>query len=135
MDEPTPPSGKGDGPVEGWAAPQNWVAPPGRGSDSLLVRVAKVIAVVAVVVLISAFTFGFVYGFLADPDAPVVLPWEAAPAPVSTATDKWQEFISHVAVTANDVGSAMDFDSIDTSDSDAVISQALELERLVDDSG
>ena len=46
MDEPTPPSGKGDGPVEGWVRPEDWVPPHRRGSEPTLDRVVKIVAVV-----------------------------------------------------------------------------------------
>ena len=83
MDEPTPPSGKGDGPVEGWVRPEAWVAPPRRGSEVTRYRVA----VVVVVMLIAVGVGGLVYGFMGgDPNAPFVLPWEAAPGPIEFGT-------------------------------------------------
>ncbi len=83
MDEPTPPSGKGDGPVEGWVRPEAWVAPPRRGSEVIWYRVA----VVAIVVLLVAFVGGLAYRLAsADPGGPVVLPWEAAPGPIEFGT-------------------------------------------------
>ena len=74
MDEPTPPSGKGDGPVEGW------VPPPRRGSDKTLVRVLKVVVVAYVVLLIGAGVGGCLYVW-----ATVPTPTQTAgtPAPVS----------------------------------------------------
>jgi len=74
MDEPTPPSGKGDGPVEGW------VPPPLRGSDKTLVRVLKVVVVAYVVLLIGAGVGGCLYVW-----ATVPTPTQTAgtPAPVS----------------------------------------------------
>ena len=67
MDEPTPPSGKGDGPVEGW------VPPPRRGSDKTLVRVLKVVVVAYVVLLIGAGVGGCLYV------------WATVPSPTQTA--------------------------------------------------
>ena len=67
MDEPTPPSGKGDGPVEGW------VPPPLRGSDKTLVRVLKVVVVAYVVLLIGAGVGGCLYV------------WATVPSPTQTA--------------------------------------------------
>jgi len=74
MDEPTPPSGNGDGPVEGW------VPPPRRGSDKTLVRVLKVVVVAYVVLLIGAGVGGCLYVW-----ATVPTPTQTAgtPAPVS----------------------------------------------------
>ncbi len=68
MDEPTSPSGKGDGPVQGWVRPKAWVAPPRRGPALTLYRVA----VVVIVMVIAAGVGGFAYGLAGgDPDAPV----------------------------------------------------------------
>ena len=83
MDQPTPPSGKGDGPAEGWVRPEAWVAPPRRGSELTLYRVAVVVVVMLIVAGVGAFAYRWAGG---DPDAPVVLPWEAAPGPIEFGT-------------------------------------------------
>jgi len=75
MDEPTPPSGKGDGPVEGW------VAPPRRGSSNRFAKVIVVIAVlIGVAIPIGALVGGCLYVW-----ATVPTPTQTAgtPAPVS----------------------------------------------------
>ncbi len=83
MDEPTPPSGKGDGPVEGWVRPEAQIAPPRRGSELTRYRVAVVVIVMVIVAGVGSFAYLLAGG---DPGAPVVLPWEAAPGPIEFGT-------------------------------------------------
>ena len=99
MDEPTPPSGKGDGPVEGWVRPEDGSRRNDADRRRLGIASSRSSQWLSSC-LSTAAAVGFVYGFLGgDLNAPFVLPGEAAPGPIEFGTGGTECSLTEKATT------------------------------------